>query len=382
MDSPIARDGPGEADDSRSGHSLEARFRQWRNRTIANPAFRAAVNRFAPLRFLARRKSRHLFELVSGFVRSQILFASVESGLIDLLAAAPRTGGEIARRLGLETSQASRLVESAAAINLIIRGRDGLWRLDDAGAVLSGDPGIVAMIRHHALLYRDLTDPVELLRNPAMPTLTHDLWSYVRSDAGERPPARSADYSALMTASQDMLIDEVLAAYRFGDCRSLLDVGGGEGAFLRAAGRKHPHLRLMLFDLPSVTSLPAAAGGPPVERFSGDFFADALPGGANCITLLRVACDHEDDRVLKLLRNIRAALAPGGTLLIAEPMAGPASEQALVAAYFGFYFLAMRSGRCRSADQIAALLRQAGFTRISPLGTRAPLAGSLVRAQI
>lgn len=377
----MAHESPGGVDLA-GGRSLEARIRQWRNRMIANPAFRAAINRFAPLRFLARRKSRHLFELVSGFVRSQIVFASVESGLIELLAGDARSEEEIARRLGLEISQASRLIESAAAVGLIVCGGDGLWRLDDAGAVLCGDPGIVAMIRHHALLYRDLADPVQLLRNPHAPTLTHELWSYVRGETVEEPPAMAADYSALMTASQDMLIDEVLAAYRFGGCRSLLDVGGGEGAFLRAAGRKHPHLRLMLFDLPSVTSLPAAAGGPPVERFSGDFFADALPGGADCITLLRVVCDHEDEQVLKLLRNIRAALGAAGTLLIAEPMAGPAPEQAMVAAYFGFYFLAMRSGRCRSAVRIAALLRQAGFTRISPLGTRAPLAASLVRAQI
>ena len=44
----------------------------------------------------------------------------------------------------------------------------------------------------------------------------------------------------------------MLAAYRFAGYRWLLDVGGGEGAFLMRAAERSRSLRLMLFDLPPV----------------------------------------------------------------------------------------------------------------------------------
>jgi hypothetical protein len=57
----------------------------------------------------------------------------------------------------------------------------------------------------------------------------------------------------------------------------------------------------------------------------------------------------------------RTALAPGGTLLLAEPMAGTPGAEAMADAYFGFYLLAMGRGRARRVESLFDLLRQAGF---------------------
>jgi demethylspheroidene O-methyltransferase len=69
---------------------------------------------------------------------------------------------------------------------------------------------------------------------------------------------------------------------------------------------------------------------------------------------VRVVHDHDDERVLALLRAVRAALPPGGTLLLAEPMAGTPGAQAMGDAYFGFYLLAMGSGRPRTPQRLGA----------------------------
>jgi demethylspheroidene O-methyltransferase len=42
-------------------------------------------------------------------------------------------------------------------------------------------------------------------------------------------------------------------------------------------------------------------------------------------------------------------------------------------AYFGMYLLAMRGGRARTAGELSALLRQAGFERVRELPTPIPL---------
>ncbi|WP_288581486.1 methyltransferase, partial [uncultured Methylobacterium sp.] len=76
---------------------------------------------------------------------------------------------------------------------------------------------------------------------------------------------------------------------------------------------------------------------------------------------------------LALMRSARAALPSGGRLLVAEPMAGTPGAEPIGDAYFGFYLLAMGSGRPRTADELAAMLREAGFARVREHRTRRPL---------
>jgi demethylspheroidene O-methyltransferase len=68
-------------------------------------------------------------------------------------------------------------------------------------------------------------------------------------------------------------------------------------------------------------------------------------------------------------------------LLLAEPMAGAAGAEPMGAAYFGMYLMAMGSGRSRTAQELAALLRAAGFDRIRTRPTALPLQAGLMLAR-
>ncbi|MFX8593500.1 hypothetical protein ABTM36_20380, partial [Acinetobacter baumannii] len=70
------------------------------------------------------------------------------------------------------------------------------WRIPEEqcglgrqGAALLGNPGLLQMIEHHALLYRDLIDPVSLLQGPGEGTQLGGFWAYARSavPAGTSP---------------------------------------------------------------------------------------------------------------------------------------------------------------------------------------------------
>jgi demethylspheroidene O-methyltransferase len=50
-------------------------------------------------------------------------------------------------------------------------------------------------------------------------------------------------------------------------------------------------------------------------------------------------------------------------------------------AYFGVYLWAMGSGRPRSAAELAGMLEQAGFSRVSRRPTRVPLQTSVLVAE-
>jgi len=95
--------------------------------------------------------------------------------------------------------------------------------------------------------------------------------------------------------------------------------------------------------------------------------------------LIRVILDHDDANALRILKAARAALPPGGVLLLAEPLAEAAGSEA-VAAYFAFYLRAMGRGRPRSFDQFKTLLTDAGFDNIRLTGGRRVLRTGIVTA--
>jgi demethylspheroidene O-methyltransferase len=307
-----------------------------------------------------------------------VLLAWVQLRLGVILMAAPQPLGSLAERLSMPVDSAARLLESAVALRLAERRRDGCYRLGMLGAALEGNPGVAAMVEHHALLYADLKDPVALLRKEHTGTAIGALWPYAAPGRADTPNGDEvAAYSELMAASQPLVAADILAAYPLHRHRCLMDMGGGDGRFLAAAAAAAPSLRLMLFDLPAVAERArrrfAETGlAGRATAFGGDFRNDDLPHGADVISLVRVIHDHDDDAAMVILRAARRALPEGGTLLLAEPMAGTAGAET-VGAYFAFYLLAMGSGRPRRAEELSEMMRQAGFSRVRPVTTRRPM---------
>jgi demethylspheroidene O-methyltransferase len=368
------------------------RWRAWRDAKLASPAFQRWAADFPLTRPVASARARGLFDITAGFVYSQILFACVELELFDKLAGRSRTAAELAPEMNMDVTAAERLLRAAVAIELLERrgvdaGGAARYGLGKHGVSMPGNPGIAAMVRHHRMLYQDLADPLALFRGELSETALGRYWSY----AGSADPAadgdeRVADYSTLMTASMGFVAEDTLDAYALKDHRCLMDVGGGEGRFLIHAGERWPHLQLMLFDLPAVVARAeprlAAAGLKDRARvIGGNIKGDALPTGADVISLVRVLLDHNDDGAMTILRAVHKALPPGGTLLVTEPMSETPGAEPVGDGYFGLYLLAMGSGRTRPPREHKAMLREAGFRDVRLAKTRRPLQTRLMLAR-
>ena len=352
------------------------------DRLLASPRFQRWAAGFPLTRGVASRRSRALFDLCAGFVYAQVLYACVQLDLFAALAPGPQSAAALASAVGLPVAAAERLLLAATSLRLVSR-RGELWGLGVLGAAMLGNPAVAAMVRHHALLYSDLADPVSLLRG-AQPGALASFWPYA---AGQPSLASAvAGYSTLMAQSQALIAADVLEAAPLERIRCLLDVGGGDGSFLLAAAHHAPHLRLMLFDLPPVAERAAArfaAAGLEhrATAVAGSFRRDALPLGADAISFVRVLHDHEDAVVEALLRAARTALAPGGQVLVAEPMAATPGAEPVGHAYFGFYLLAMGSGRPRTTAELTAMLKRAGFGQVRERRTRRPMLVRLITAR-
>lgn len=357
-----------------------------RDRLLTRPGFRQWAAAFPLTRWVARRRARALFDLCAGFVYSQILLACVRLQAFDRLRDGPLSADQFAAAVGLHRPAAERLLLAAVALRLFEHRTGDRFGLGPLGAAMVDNPAVAAMVQHHASVYLDLADPVALLTGKSDGTHLAQFWPY--GDPGEKHLSDEsvAAYTRLMSATQPLVTEEILAAFPFDRHRHLLDVAGGDGTFLAAVAARHPGLQVTLFDLPAVADrarerFEAGGIGDRARAVGGSFRADPLPRGADVASLVRVVHDHDDPVVRGLLRAAFDALTPGGVLLIAEPLAEAPGAETTGDAYFGFYLLAMGHGRPRTVAALSELLAEAGFVRIRAIPTRLPLQVGIVVAE-
>lgn len=357
--------------------------RNWLLRLATSRRFQAWAGRMPILRRIARSEGAAIFDLVAGFVNSQMLMALVDLRVLHKLQDGPQSVEIMAGLCAVPPARMQVLLQAGAGLALLKRRRDGRFALTVRGASLLAVPGLQAMILHHRALYQDLTDPTAFLRGG---TETHlaQFWPYVFGAAGAVDPNVTATYSDLMAESQVLVAEDVLSLVDFAGVTRLLDVGGGTGAFLAAVGAAFPKLRLDLMDLPVVVQGAGQRLGAMSDRLTlhrGSFRDDVLPTGADAISLIRVLYDHDDATVQRLLRAVYDALPSGGRVIVAEPMSGGAEPDRLTDVYFAVYTMAMQTGRTRSGPEISDMLAQAGFVSISIKTGFRPYVTSAVMAQ-
>lgn len=372
--------------------TIRRKLRDWRTRKIADPRFRRLVERFWLTRPIANHQANELFKITAGFVYSQILSTCIELRIFSMLEKGSLETRQIhklvrALKPNIPEKAVRRILEAAENLKLLMRLDEDIWALDDLGAVIANDEGIRAMVAHHSMLYRDLSDPVSLIAGEKQETEIGRYWAYANMQSPEKlPPDQVSAYSILMQHSQEMIAEAVITEYAFGRHKHVLDIGGGNGTFLAHLHTRHPDIVLSLFDLPSVTqdvqeNFKAGNPGARIEIQGGDFFHDKLNANADLYTLIRICCDHDDDAVLKLLANIHNSMKTGAKLLIGEAMSGKGAGERLASAYFKLYFSSMGSGECRTPAHLQSLLAEAGFSSSKYRKTSNPLIASIIVAE-
>ncbi len=334
------------------------------NELVAQPKFHTLVKKIPILKRLAANDGRKIYDLVSGFVYSQVLLAMVELRLFRFLLSGEKSIRELANHGKIDPQKMLLLCNAASAIGLLKRKPNSYYVLTRLGAAIEGVQGLDEMILHHKIFYRDLQDPVRLLRQDFQTELK-DFWSYV-GNKKKINEGQASVYSNLMGTSQYIVAEETLDLVNLKGFSHLIDIGGGNGTFLSQVRRRYPNLALTLFDLPSVTK--TAQDNFKNDRLMegvniipGNFIEDEFPVDGDTIFFNRVMYDHDDSIVSLLLGKAFAALKPGGCVVISEPMAGAKFPTRSGDAYFGFYTLAMTSGKPRSKPQHFEFLRAAGF---------------------
>jgi len=348
--------------------SLSTRWRwlkvNWRNRLLMHPTFQRWSARLPLIRLIANKHATDLHHITAGFVYSQVLQACVQLNVFSRLQAGPVHTDSLAASGELPIDGWLTLLRAAASLELLEQVESDFWALGRLGAAMAAFPGISAMVNHHALLYRDLVDPVQALQERRSTQLSQ-FWSYAEGQTGAESAER---YSELMAESLDIIADHILDACNLKEAQHLLDIGGGTGRFASLALARHKKLIATVADLPDVVNSPEAKKRQSVHsglRFVGvNALKEPLPTGADVISLVRILHDHDDDKALLMIKAARRALHDGGQIIVAEPMAETPGAEAIGHAYFGLYLWAMRSGRPRTFRELGQLLRAGGFSDV------------------
>jgi hypothetical protein len=300
-----------------------------------------------------------LRRLVNGYQVTQAIHVAAALGIADLLREGPRDSDALARDTDSHAPSLHRVLRALAAVGVLHEGDDGRFALTAIGECLRSDAaepvgGWAAFVGrpYHFQAWSALLHGVRTGESPFRSVHGTDVWDYRASH-----PEEGAIFNAAMTDIMRRANAHVLAAYDFGRFATVVDVGGGRGAFLRAVLDANPATRGILFDQQHVVA--GADVGERCEVVGGSFF-EAVPGGADGYLLKAVLHDWEDDEALRILARCRAAISDDGALLVVERDLGAANEDA-DAKLADLNMLVGPGGRERTRDQFAALFAAGGF---------------------
>jgi len=297
-----------------------------------------------------------LHRLINAHRASQAIAVAAELGIDDLLADGGRTSDDLARETETDSQALYRLLRVLASIGVLREGDDRLFSLTELGdalrsdaprslrawAAFSGQPSIRAAWAALADSDRTGANAFKLVHGV-------DVWEYRREH-----PDESDLFDQAMAGLSHGVIDSLLEAYDFGRFRTIVDVGGGNGALLRALLERYENLRGVLYDQPHVVE--GVDLGPRGEVVGGSFF-ETVPEGADAYVLKWIIHDWLDEEALAILRTVRRA---GGTLLVVERVLGGPNETP-EAKLSDLNMLVAAGGMERTLEEFGALFAAAGY---------------------
>lgn len=323
-------------------------------------------------------KAEELLEKVRGFQASCVIAAAAELDVFTALADTPSTAGALAARLGLDPRATAILLDALVALDLLTMQGDAYRVPPDVAEALAVDSpaNVLSGVRHLANCLRRWAQLARVVRT-GQPAETAPS---VRGREGDCESFIGAmdDFSATVAPQ----VIARLSPLRF---ERLLDIGGASGTWAIAFLRAVPDATAVLFDLPQVIPLARerltrAGLIDRVTLAAGDFAADPLPGGADFAWLSAIAHQNSRSQNRALFAKIRAALTPGGVLVIRDVVMDASRTQPAAGALFAVNMLvATEGGGTFTLDEFEEDLKSAGFSDVR-LVHRDPSMNSLVVA--
>jgi hypothetical protein len=311
-----------------------------------------------------------IYAIEDGAVRAQALAFALKSGLFEVLEKEPLTLTELSARLEIPMRVLPALVAFLASQDLL--------RLDDATGEFTNSPAASAFLVRSSDSYVGGRGLLFAGFYEAMGHLGESLASgQPWTDAGQHDMFGGFDGDDQRWFAEGMFSNAVhgcralLRELDLSDVHRLLDVGGNAGGYSITLLQSLPHMEATIFDLPATRPLAEEqiqrAGVRGRMRFAaGSFFDDPLPTGHDAILLASILHDWDNADCGRILARCFEALAPGGLLIVTEPMLAEDATGPEHPSVSGLT-MAVLGGENRTQSAISRMLEIAGFEHIRRL---------------
>jgi ubiquinone/menaquinone biosynthesis C-methylase UbiE len=261
---------------------------------------------------------RDISRIGYGFMASQALFAALNLDIFGRLAAGPKDLATLERESGVASHRLIALLSACVGLGLL--GKEGSRYVNAPAAT-------TYLVRSAPMYFGDYFR-FQIARQ-IYPTLQH----LEKALDGERvdfygsiqDPEEARQFGIAQHSGSLGPAHVVAGLADLTGCRTLLDVGGGSGAFSITLCRRHPELRATIVDFPSVRpiaeELAGHAGLADRIRFvPGDALTAPWPPSQDAVLMSYLLSAVAAQRVGELLERARRSLRPGGRLMVHDFM--------------------------------------------------------------
>jgi hypothetical protein len=315
--------------------------------------------------------------LLTGKWLTQLVGAVARLGIPDQLAIAqPQTAEQLAASVGAHPGAMRRVMRALAMVGVFAEAEGGRYILTPISERLRSntpdsmrDLFLLVTQDSHWLTWGHLVDAIRTGQPQPQAVFGMPLFDYYSTHASE-----ADEFGRAMQNLSAMVTHGTLANYDFSHATLIVDVGGGNGSFVRAILQHHPRPRGIIVDLPYMEaqaheSIRVDALTDRCGFESGDFFRQ-VPSGGDIYLLKMILHDWNDEDCVRVLRSCHAAIAPLGRLVVVEILV-PEDNAPGFAQLGDINMLVVAGGQERTQSEYSALFDRAGFrlTRVIATGT-------------
>jgi hypothetical protein len=320
-----------------------------------------------------RIDDRPVWDIDLGMLAGPAVLVAYDLKLFPLLAEHPCTLLQICTALNIAPRAAQAFLSVCTAMGLV-RARDGTYSLTPTSEayLLETSPAYFGG-------YLDLliaTNALVSVENVKKAVLTNTAQVYGTGELFKSHEEQAALARAFTRAMHGHSMSAALAwpsRMDLSECRLMLDVGGGSAAHAIGAAQRWPDLRAIVLDIAPVceVALEFIAQHGLQGRIAtqvGDIWTDPFPA-ADLHFYSDIYHDWPPEKCRFLTRKSFESLAHGGRLLIHEIVFDDDKAGPFAAAAYNVAMLLNTEGQQYSGRELAAMLKEAGFTDIELTAT-------------
>ncbi len=302
-------------------------------------------------------------ELASSFQRSRIFLSGFELDIFTSIEESGTTSSQIAKKLQLDGHACERLMNALVSMDLLAKHDNIFFNTEESFAYLSKkSPDYLGGLMHSNHLWNTWSRLTEVVRTGV---------SAHRSEINERGEEWLFPFINAMHDRAKKQAPQQLSNIDLSGIKTVLDIGGGSGAYSMEFISEKPDIEATVFDLPNVVPitrkfLDKEGFSNRVKTHAGDYTTDELPAGFDLVFLSAIIHSNSYEVNQNLIKKCFNSLNKNGKIVIQDWIMNNDRTHPLFGAIFAINMLVgTEAGDCFTEHEVKEMLNSAGFKNIS-----------------